>query len=183
MAGTPSPGHPPDTRESYVTRKASHLRAEVPGGSWIVPWERILSASPIPYELFSPLLRTGILDAIHLRTSFLSGKPSRSTLATPVSRENTSSSVTAPSAFSSRFCEFFSLRVPYSAGFLPMFTDVPLQAMLNNVRYHPLVLHPPLFEAHLDALLRAARGRPHVLYVDRPHNPRVKRSLWRNSSI
>jgi hypothetical protein len=32
-------------------------------------------------------------------------------------------------------------------------------------------------------LLRAARGRPHVLYVDRPHNPRVKRSLWRNSSI
>ena len=54
---------------------------------------------------------------------------------------------------------------------LMQFTDVPLQVMLNNVRYHPVVLRPPFFEAEEESWMRAARIHPHVLYVDRPNNP------------
>jgi len=57
------------------------------------------------------------------------------------------------------------------SGVSPQFTDTPLQAMLSSVRYQPVVLNPPLYEAGLDVWERAARHRPHVLYIDRPHNP------------
>jgi len=56
-------------------------------------------------------------------------------------------------------------------GVSPQFTDMPLQAMQGSVRYHPVVLKPPFFEADLEIWMRAARQRPHVLYIDRPHNP------------
>lgn len=68
------------------------------------------------------------------------------------------------------------LRILLPAGALlggvsPQFTDVPLHAMLHNVRYHPVVLRPPLFEADQESWRRAIRIHPHVLYIDRPHNP------------
>lgn len=57
------------------------------------------------------------------------------------------------------------------SGVSPQFTDTPIQAMLNSVRYHPVVLKAPSFAARKEEWLRAARLRPHVLYIDRPHNP------------
>ncbi|MDO9508700.1 MAG: histidinol-phosphate transaminase [Thermovirgaceae bacterium] len=57
------------------------------------------------------------------------------------------------------------------SGVSPQFTDMPLQAMQGSVRYHPVILKPPRFEANLETWKRAARQRPHVLYIDRPHNP------------
>ena len=48
---------------------------------------------------------------------------------------------------------------------------MPLQAMQGSVRYHPVLLKGSLFEAGLEAWMRAARLRPHVLFIDRPHNP------------
>ena len=56
-------------------------------------------------------------------------------------------------------------------GVSPQFTDMPLQAMQGNARYHPVLLKGPRFEADLETWKRAARQRPHVLYIDRPHNP------------
>lgn len=56
-------------------------------------------------------------------------------------------------------------------GISPQFTDMPLQAMQGSVRYHPVILKPPFFEAGIETWNRAARQRPHVLYMDRPHNP------------
>jgi histidinol-phosphate aminotransferase len=56
-------------------------------------------------------------------------------------------------------------------GVSPQFTDMPLQAMQGNVRYHPVILKGPRFEANLETWKRVARQRPHVLYIDRPHNP------------
>ncbi len=57
------------------------------------------------------------------------------------------------------------------SGVSPQFTDMPLQAMLGNARYHPVILKPPRFEADLEIWERVSRQRPHVLYIDRPHNP------------
>jgi len=57
------------------------------------------------------------------------------------------------------------------SGICPQFTDVPIQAMLNSVRYHPVVLKAPLFSAGQKEWMRAVNLRPHVLYMDRPHNP------------
>lgn len=57
------------------------------------------------------------------------------------------------------------------SGVSPQFTDTPIQAMMNSVRYHPVVLKAPSFTAGRDEWMRAARLRPHVLYIDRPHNP------------
>lgn len=57
------------------------------------------------------------------------------------------------------------------SGVSPQFTDTPIQAMMNSVRYHPVVLKAPSFAATLEEWMRAARLRPHVLYIDRPHNP------------
>ena len=56
-------------------------------------------------------------------------------------------------------------------GVSPQFTDMPLQAMQGSVRYHPVILKPPFFKTDLVTWERAARQRPHVLYMDRPHNP------------
>jgi histidinol-phosphate aminotransferase len=160
-----------DTRESYVTRNTSHLRTEVPGG--VV--DCALGTNPL-----------GIPDSVR---AFLASPqnwdpgcypppdltPLRETIAeylgdSDVTREHI---VLGHGSFGVLLTLLRILLPPGSllGGVSPQFTDVPLQAMLNNVRYHPLILHPPLFEAHLDAWLRAARGRPHVLYVDRPHNP------------
>ncbi len=57
------------------------------------------------------------------------------------------------------------------SGVSPQFTDMPLQAMQGSVRYHPVLLKGPRFEAGLEVWMRAARLRPHVLFIDRPHNP------------
>ncbi|MCF7936484.1 MAG: aminotransferase class I/II-fold pyridoxal phosphate-dependent enzyme [Synergistales bacterium] len=56
-------------------------------------------------------------------------------------------------------------------GVSPQFTDVPLQATLHNIRYHPVVLLPPAYGAERETWIRSVRMRPHVLYIDRPHNP------------
>ncbi|HOG14213.1 MAG TPA: aminotransferase class I/II-fold pyridoxal phosphate-dependent enzyme [Synergistales bacterium] len=57
------------------------------------------------------------------------------------------------------------------SGVSPQFTDMPLQAMQGSVRYHPVLLKGPRFETDLETWMRAARLRPHVLFIDRPHNP------------
>ncbi len=61
--------------------------------------------------------------------------------------------------------------VPFCPGSHPSSTDMPLQAMQGNARYHLFFSRVPGFEADLETWKRAARQRPHVLYIDRPHNP------------
>jgi hypothetical protein len=123
-----------DTRESYVTRNTSHLRTEVPGGVvdcalgtnplGIPDSVRAFLASPQNWDpgCYPPP------DLVSLR------KPSRSTLAT---RCHERTHRPRQRSFGVLLTLLRILLPPGSllGGVSPQFTDVPLQAMLNNVRF------------------------------------------------
>ena len=159
-----------ETRESYVSRDTSHLRRDEVGGAidcalgtnplGVAPAVRAFLRSPQEWD------PAAYPSAV--------GEELRGKLATYLGPGVTPGQIVLGHGSFDVLTHL--MRLLLSAGSLlggvsPQFTDVPLQVMLNNGRYHPVVLHPPLFEADEESWLRAVRSHPHVLYVDRPHNP------------
>ncbi|HOO64520.1 MAG TPA: aminotransferase class I/II-fold pyridoxal phosphate-dependent enzyme [Synergistaceae bacterium] len=56
-------------------------------------------------------------------------------------------------------------------GISPQFTDIPLQAMLGRVLYHPELLSFPEMRLDRKVLARSLTRHIQLLYLDRPHNP------------
>ena len=159
-----------ETRESYVSRELSHLRRDEAE-------ERLdcaLGTNPLgvapAVEAF--LAQPQRWDPAAYPSAV--GETLREELAAYLGAEVTPEQIVLGHGSFDVLTHLMRLLLPAGSllgGVSPQFTDVPLQVMLSNVRYHPVVLRPPFFEAEEESWMRAARIHPHVLYVDRPNNP------------
>ncbi len=161
-----------ETRESYVSRETSHLRRDEEEKG-----ERIdcaLGTNPLGVApaVRAFLQRPQEWDPAAYPSAV--GEVLREELAAYLGPGVTPEQIVLGHGSFDVLTHLMRLLLPSGSllgGVSPQFTDVPLQVMLNNVRYHPVVLRPPFFEIEEESWMRAARIHPHVLYVDRPHNP------------